>query len=64
MGMIDWSDVIALVGAGCLVAAIYLQVGVVGLLAALGALLIVLSMWMARREALQRWQAKHNKQQG
>jgi len=45
-------------------AAIYLQMGVVGLLAALGALLIVVSVWMARQEAIQRWQAKHNKQQG
>lgn len=61
--MIGLSDVIALLGAGCLVAAIYLQMGVVGLLAALGALLIVLSVWMARQEALRRWQAKHNKQE-
>ncbi len=62
MSRIGVSDVTALLGAVCLMAAIYLQMGVVGLLAALGALLIVVSVWMARQEAIQRWQAKHNKQ--
>lgn len=55
----SWSDRIGLLGVGALLAAIYLQFGVVGTLAALGLLLIGLSLWLARQEAFQRYRAKH-----
>ncbi len=54
-----WSDGIGLLGVGVLLAAIYLQFGVVGTLAALGLLLIGLSLWVARWEAMQKYRAKH-----
>jgi hypothetical protein len=57
--MMGWSDGIGLLGVVVLLAAIYLQFGVVGALAALGLLLIVLSLWVARWEAIQRYRAKH-----
>jgi len=54
-----WSDAVGLLGVGALLASVYLRFGVAGTLAALGLLLIGLSLWVARWEAIQKYRAKH-----